>query len=97
MLTIVEDGLTFAKGMPLLLKLKKQFSQEIVEQVIQQCAVKGEVIRLDKLWAVFNQRCKEALARPVVAKQGPAEYSARGQAASLPAENQRGMEGYLNG
>lgn len=66
LISITADGLTYAKGMPLLNKLKTQFGQETVELAILELAKGRKLVEIKDLWAVFNARCKALKARQPV-------------------------------
>lgn len=69
LLTIVPD-ITYARSQPLLNKLAKQYSQVVVEQVINRLLERGETVALKDLYAVFTQRCKDLKAAPAVSRVG---------------------------
>lgn len=65
----IVDGLTFSKSMPLLNSLKKQFTKDVVEQVIREACERGDRILVEKLWAVMTARCKQRREKPPVQRQ----------------------------
>lgn len=89
LLTVVADGMTFAKGMPLLNKLAKQYGKLVVEQAISELHAKAQVVEFKDLYRVFNARCQQIAARPPVSSRPNTDRD-------VSAENQSDPNEYVN-
>lgn len=75
LLLVAADGLTYAKGMPLINKLKGQFDKLTVETAITELCKRGQVVEVGALYGVLTQRCKDIQARPPVAARNAGDGS----------------------
>jgi hypothetical protein len=80
LLLIAADGLTYAKGMPMINKLAggktPMFSKATLETAITELCSSGKVVEIKDLYGVLTQRCKDIQGRPPVGSRSrPAPVS----------------------